>query len=266
MRKNTARKGLAAPISLLILISSFTILSTATYYVAMSSINAKAGNLNYSAAKQEMLVLDGFILTLARSPGSAMVLTFQGYAGIFRVRPELRYMAISISLGSVKDIIFSSNIGLVEYELPSTDVTEAGLYLAGDAGLIVNRSSTTMSQLCIVRGANGQDSHLGYRPLVSYYTETLDNEAANTLRIYLINLNSSRNSVLQGNFKIRVSGVNVTCQTRDYRIPSQVTAVTVTASVDGRQDAVIVRIPESVTTIVRTELIVFNVRLEEVKE
>jgi hypothetical protein len=49
-------------------------------------------------------------------------------------------------------------------------------------------------------------------------------------------------------------------------IPAQVTAVTVTASVDRRQDAVIMRIPESVTAMVRIELVVFNVRLEEVKE
>ena len=265
MSLNKANKGLATPVSLLILLSSFILLTMATYYSAIASVNTKAGQLNYAAAKQDMVTLDNSIVSMAWSPGSALVQYFQGHGGRFEVKPGLRRLLINLTLGSSSDIIFNSTIGRIEYEMPSADVSDSGLFLSGDERAIINKSYTRMSQMYIANDEDSQVIHLGYRPLATSFVDISENNTTNIVTICIINLNSSKNLTFQGNFRIKVHCVNVTSETRNYNLPYEVSTVIVEASIDDDEGRVYLPISSNVdSTLVKTEILICNIRLEEV--
>jgi len=265
MNLNKANKGLATPVSLLILLSSFILLTMATYYSAISSVNTKAGRLNYAAAKQDMLTLDNSIVSMVWSPGSALVQYFQGQGGRFEIKPEMRRLLINLTLGSSNDIIFNSTVGRIEYEMPSTDISDFGLFLSGDERAIINKSYTRMSQMYIANDEDSQVIHLGYRPLVTCFVDRSESNTTNVVRICLINLNSSKNLIFQGNFRIKVHCVNVTSETRNYNLPYQVSTAIVKASIDDDEGSVYLPTSSNVdSTLVKTQILICNIRLEEV--
>jgi len=267
MRADEAKKGLATPVSLLVLLSSFMILTTATYYAAMTSINTKTGRLNYAAAKQDMLTLDDQIISLTWSPGSAVVQSFQGHGEKFEVKPELRHLQINLTLGSTHDIVFNSSIGRVEYEMPSTDISEFELFLRGDGRSIINKSYTTMSQMFITNDENSKEIHLGYRPLAVSFIDRSETNLTNIIRIYVLNLNSSEDLTFQGSFRIRIHCVNVTIETRNYNLPNEVSTALAETSIDNDVDKVYLPISSNgESTIVKVEILICNIKLEEVND
>jgi hypothetical protein len=231
----------------------------------MSSVNTKAGRLNYVSAKQDMLTLDDSIVSMAWSPGSALVQYFQGHGGKFETKPGLRCLLINLTIGSSSDIIFNSSVGRVEYELPSTDISESGLFLSGDERTVINKSYAKMSQMYITNDEGNQVIHLGYRPLAVSYVDRSEANTTNIVRIYLINLNSSKNLTFQGNFRIKIRSVNVTSETRNYSFPYELSRAIVKASIDGDEGRVYLPISSDAnSTIVRVEILICSIRLEEV--
>jgi len=231
----------------------------------MSSLNTKAGRLSYAAAKQDMLTLDDSIVSIAWSPGSATIQSFQGHGGGFKAKPHLRRLLINLTLGSSQDTIFNSSIGCVEYEMPSTDMSEAGLFLSGDERTIINKSYAKISQMYITNDEDIQEIYLGYRPLAASFVDTSDSNATNIMRIHIVNLNSSRGLIYQGSFRIKVHCVNVTLATRNYNLPYKISTAVVKATIDGNEG--IIYLPISGNggyTIVKTEILICNIRLEEV--
>jgi len=258
-------KGLATPVSLSFLIFSFTIIIMATYYVAMSSVSNRSTRLSYAAAKQDMLVLENTIRSISWSPGSSVIKEFHGHGGEFETVPGGRRLIINVSISSTSEIVFNSTIGYVRYELPAADRGEVGLYLQGDTEPIVNQSFLDTSQMYIQVGDNCQEIYLGYRPLAISFLDSSQNGQMNVIRIFIINLNSSESLLFTGEFRLRIRCLNVTSQTRSYNITDSVSYAAVKATVDGNTGTVHLPLSnEGNYTLVRLEVLICNVRLEEV--
>jgi len=265
MRSSLSNKGLATPVSLSFLIFSFTILTVATYYVAISSVNTRSSRLSYAAAKQDMLALENTIRSVSWSPGSSIVEEFQGHGGEFETKPDYRRLVINVSIGSTSEIVFNSTIGYVRYELPATDRNEVGLYLQGDTNPVVNQSFLDTAQMYIRVGDDSQEIYLGYRPLAISFLDSSQNGQVNVIRIFIINLNSSESVLFTGGFRLRIRCVNVTTQTRSYNITGSASYASVNATIDGSTGAVHLPLSSGDSfTLVRLEILVCNVRLEEV--
>jgi len=244
MKSSMLNKGLATPVSLSFLIFSFTILTVATYYVAVSSVSSRSSKLNYAAAKQDMLVLENTIRSVSWSSGSSAVKEFQGHGGEFETKPNERRLIINVTIGSTSEIVFNSTIGYVRYELPAADLSEVGLYLQGDTEPIMNQSFMDISQMYIRVGDNSQEIYLGFRPLAISFLDSSQDSQVNVIRIFIINLTS---------------------QTRSYNITDSVSYAAVKATVEGETGTVHLPLSSGGSfTLVRLEILVCNVRIEEV--
>ena len=265
MKGSLSNKGLATPVSLSFLIFSFTILTMATYYVAISSVSTRSSRLSYAAAKQDMLALEDTIRSVSWSSGSSLIKEFQGHGGEFETKPDDRRLIINVSIGSTSEIIFNSTIGYVRYELPAADRNEVGWYLQGDTDAIVNRSFLDTAQMYIRVGDDCQEIYLGYRPLAISFLDSSQESQVNVIRIFIINLNSSESLLFTGGFRLRTRCLNITSYVRSYNITGSVSYATVKATVDG--DTSTVRLPLSsgdTFTLVRLEVLICNVKVEEV--
>jgi len=258
-------KGLATPVSLSFLIFSFTILTVATYYVAMSSVSSRSSRLSYAAAKQDMLALENAIRSVSWSSGSSVVKEFQGYGGEFETKPNDRRLIINVSIGSTSEIVFNSTIGYVRYELPAADRGEVGWYLQGDDEPVVNRSFLDAAQMYIRVDDGSQEIYLGYRPLAISFLDSSQNGQVNVIRIFIINLNSSESLLFTGGFRLRIRCLNITSQTRSYNITGSVSSATVRATAEGNEGTVLLSLSgEGSFTLVRLEILVCNIKIEEV--
>jgi len=265
MKSSMLNKGLATPVSLSFLIFSFTILTVATYYVAVSSVSSRSSKLNYAAAKQDMLVLENTIRSVSWSSGSSAVKEFQGHGGEFETKPNERRLIINVTIGSTSEIVFNSTIGYVRYELPAADLSEVGLYLQGDTEPIMNQSFMDISQMYIRVGDNSQEIYLGFRPLAISFLDSSQDSQVNVIRIFIINLNSSESLLFTGGFRLRIRCLNVTSQTRSYNITDSVSYAAVKATVEGETGTVHLPLSSGGSfTLVRLEILVCNVRIEEV--
>jgi len=259
-------KGIATPVSLSFLIFSFTIITVATYYVAISSISAKMSKLNYAASKQDMLALENAISYVSWSPGTSLIKEFQGHGGKFETKPQDQRLIINVTMGSTSEIVFNSTVGYVRYELPAAELSQVGWYLRGSPTPIINQSFLDMAQMYIRVGNNCQEIYLGYRPLAISFLDSSQNSQLNIIRIFIINLNSSENLLFTGGFRLRIRCINVTCQTGTYNISSSISRANIKVMIDGNEGSVQLPLSSSDTfTLVRLEILVCNVKIEEVK-
>jgi len=265
MKLQMVNKGLATPVSLAFLIFSFTILTMATYYVAMSSVSTRSSRLRYAAAKQDMLALENAIRSVSWSPGSSDIREFQGHGGEFETKPNFRRLVINLTIGSTSEIVFNSTIGYVRYELPAADRGEVGWYLQGDSEPLVNQSFREEAQMYIRISDDSQEIYLGYRPLTFSFTDSSQNNQLNVIRIFIINLNSSESVLFTGGFHLRIRCLSITTQTRSYNITGSVSSATVRAAIDGNAGVVYLPLSsEDSFTLVRLEILICNIKLEEV--
>jgi hypothetical protein len=265
MHLSKARKGLVTPITLTFLLFSFTLLTVATYYFAMSSVNSKAARLNYAAVKQDMLMLENTINSVAWSPSSSVVQDFQQYGGEFVTEPEMRRITMNLTLGSTSDIIFNTSIGYVRYTLPSSDYNEANPFLVGGDEPIINRSFQSTAQMYISTNGDNQEIYLGYRPLAISFLDTSETGTVNVVRIFVINLNSSERLQFTGNFCLRIRCVNVTTDTRNYNLTGEISYAQIKVTAEGSEGTVFLPLSSvGGSTVVRVEMLVCNIMLEEV--
>ena len=258
-------KGIATPVSLSFLIFSFTILTVATYYVAMSSVSTKMSRLNCAAAKQDMLTLENAIRYVSWSPGASLIKEFQGYGREFETKPEDRRLIINVTMGSTSEIVFNSTIGYVRYDLPAADLGQVGWYLRGSPTPIINQSFLDTAQMFIRVGNDCQEIYLGYRPLAISFLDSSQNSQLNIIRIFIINLNSSENLLFTGGFRLRIRCINVTSQTGTYNISSSISYANIKVTIDGNEGAVHLPLSNNgAFTLVRLEILVCNVKIEEV--
>lgn len=262
-----SKKGMAIPVTFLILFVSLSLVVSITYYFAVSKINSKSQLLKASAAKQSMLYLEDTIASVAWSPGSSQIYSFDNYGGRLRVEPEAKSLLINITDNDAfSDIVFNSSVGDAAYELPPAESLDDNLYMKGDSRVVINQSRSTMSQLYISQGTEYREITLYYRPLASS-TETGSNggKPVNVIRIYIMNLNSSQNTTFDGNFHLEITSLNVTSSSRSYNFTSQINSLLVKVIFDGVSGEVSLPVSSSAQgALVNVEIVTSDIRLRSV--
>jgi hypothetical protein len=262
----SSRRGIALPVTFLMLFVSLILLISATYYFSINRISAKTQALKVSGAEQGMLSLEKIVKFVAWSPGSYEIYEFDDFGGEFGVVPTAKRLVLNLTDdSSFYDVFFNSTIGKVVYELPPSETID-NLFLKGDNRVIVNQSSSTMTQLYISQGTEYYEITLSYRPLAgSTVTGSSSGKPVNNLRVYIVNLNSSQNITRLGNFRLKVTSVNVTSSWRTYNFTDPITSLSVKASLDGTNDEVSLPISSNPQgAIVNLETVTCNIKMEDV--
>lgn len=262
-----SRRGLAAPVSMLIILFSLTLVSTVVYSISMKQIGNRKEDLKLLAAEEKMLSMEEAISAVAWSPGGSRTLVFSNYGGQLRVEPDENHLTLTIAMGNTTVTVFDSDTGRFVYELPSTVVGHYGVWLRGDSRSIVNRSSAYQAQMVVEKGNSYEELVAGYRPLASSSEGNLVlDRRVNNVRIYVVNLNASQPLQSSGEFHMRVVCFNVLSQAHSYNLSSSVTTLVLTAVLGDDEDAIVVPLivgPSGST--VKLEVVVSSVVIEEVR-
>lgn len=259
-----SKRGIAIPVTFLMLFASLTIVVTATYYFAVSKINTKSQDLKVSNAKQNMLWLETTVQSVVWSPGSYEIYAFSDCGGKLRVEPTAKRLMMNLTDASFHDVFFNSSIGRVVYELPPSEVSNDNVFLKGDKRVVLDQSSSTMAQLYITIGMTCQELILTYRPLVgSTVTEIDQPKPVNTMRIYIVNLNCSQIMTQQGNFRLKTTCTNVTSTWRSYDFPNPITSLTLKVALDGTNGTVSLPVSSNANgAVVNLETVICNIKMQ----
>jgi len=262
-----SRVAIALPVTFLMLFVSLTLLISATYYFSINRISAKSQALKVSGVEQEMLSVEKVVKFVAWSPGSYEIYEFGDFGGKFKVLPTAKRLVLNITddSSSFYDVFFNNSIGKVAYELPPSEAQD-NFFLKGDSRVVVNQSSSTMAQLYISQGIEYYEITLSYRPLAgSTVTGSSNGKPANSLRIYIVNLNSSQSITRLGGFRLKASCVNVASSWRSYNFTAPITSLTVKADLDGVLGEVSLPISSNAQgAIVNFETVTCSVKVEDV--
>jgi len=257
------KRGLATPVSMLIIFFSLTVVSTVTYYHALSRIDAKKEGLKLVAAEEKMLDLEESVSSAAWTPGSSRVLAFSDYGGELKVEPASNHLKINVTMGASSYILFNSDTGSVLYELPPTTSRHVGRWLRGDDRAIVNKSASYLAQVRIERGEEKEELILGYRPLASSSTgELVNGRRVNDIRIYVVNLNGSQIYSSKGEFHLEARCSGVSTSVHAYNLTSAISSASISATLGGSERTVVVPITSGPSgSTVRYEVVVCFVEL-----
>lgn len=261
-----SKRAIALPVTFLMLFVSLITLISVTYYFSISRISARSQELKASSVEQEMISLEKVAKFVAWSPGSYEIYEFGDFGGKFKVMPTAKSLMLNITdNSSFYDVFFNSSVGKATYELPLTE-TQDNIFLKGDRRAIVNQSSSTMTQLAISQGSEHYEITLSYRPLAgSTVTGESGGKPVNSLRIYIVSLNSSESITRLGSFRLKVSCVNVASSWRNYSFASPVTSLLVKANLDGVPGEVSLPISSNAQgAIVNLETVTCSLKMEDI--
>lgn len=263
-----SKRGIAIPITFLMLFVSLTLIISTTYYFAVTKINGDSQSLKVYAAKQRMLSLADTIQSIAWSSGSYEISEFEDLGGEFKVYPTAKRLIMNLTDNSFYDVFFNNSIGKVVYELPSSKDSTDNVFLKGDNRAVINQSWATMTQLYISTGSTAQEITLSYRPLAgSTVVEPNSQKPTNNLRIYVINLNSSQTMTMQGNFRLKTMCINVTSTWKNYNFTYPLTAVTLKVNLDGTVGTISMPISSNENgALVNLETVTCNIKIQKVGE
>lgn len=263
-----SRRATALPVSFLMLFVSLTLIVSATYYVSVTKIQTRGQLLNVAMAKQNMLSFEESIEFTKWSPKASNVYHFEDSGGMFRTYPTTKNLLVNITDNNTfYEVIFNSSIGKAVYELPSAEISVFTFYMKGDRRAIINQSAFTMAQLYLSPGTPSPELTLTYRPLVTISeTGFSQGKPINTLRLYIINLNSSTTITTQGEFNIKSTCVNVTSTLQTYNFSYPITSIFVKTALDGRSDMVVLPVSSNASgAFVKVETLVCNIKLERIQ-
>ncbi len=260
------RRGLAAPVSLLLILFSLTLVSTIAYNYAVRQIGNRKEDLKLVAAEEKMLGLEEAISFTAWSPGASKAVAFSDYGGQLRVEPGGSHLLVNLTMDGSTYTVFDSDTGRFIYELPSTVVGDLNRWLRGDQRVIVNQSTAYQSLMRVETGSEYQELVGRYRPLVSSSLgDVSGGRRVNNVRIYIVNLNASEAIQSGGEFHVKVTCENVTTLVYNYDLDITVTTMGILADLDGVQRTVGVPITVGASgSTVRVEVVVCHVKIERV--
>ena len=260
------RRGLAAPVSLLLILFSLTLVSTVAYNYAVRQISNRKEDLKLVAAEEKMLGLEEAISFTAWSPGASKAVAFSDYGGQLRVEPGGSHLLVNLTMDGSTYTVFDSDTGRFIYELPSTVVGDLDRWLRGDQRVIVNQSTAYQSLMRVETGSEYQELVGRYRPLVSSSLgDVSGGRRINNVRIYIVNLNASEAIQSGGEFHVKVTCENVTTVVNSYDLGVTVTIMDILADLDGVQRTVAVPITVGASgSTVRVEVVVCHVKIEGV--
>jgi len=261
-----SRRAIALPVTFLLLFVSLVLLISATYYFSIIRISAKTQELKVSGAEQEMLSLERVAKFVTWSPGSYEIYEFGDFGGKFKVTPAAKRLMLNLTdNSSFSDVFFNSSVGKISYELSPSETPE-NVFLKGDNRVIVNQSSSTMTQIYISQGFQNYEITLSYRPIAgSTVTGESSGKPVNSLRVYIVSLNSSKTITRFGAFRLKISCLNVTSSWRSYSFSHSLKSLLIKADLDGTIGVVSLPISSNVQgAIVDLETITCSVKIEDV--
>jgi hypothetical protein len=258
-----ATKGIAIPVTFLMLFVSLTLIVSATYYFAVTQININNQQVKVTVAKQRMLSFEEAITSVAWSPGSYEVFEFEDSGGRLLTDAAAKSLVMNLTDDlSYYDVFFNSSIGKIVYQIPSSEDTST--YLRGDNRVVVNQTASTMVQLYLGAGSTSPEIALSFRPLVKQSVVEQDGlKPTNCLRVYVLSLNSSDTMTMQGKFNVKITCLNVTSTWRNYDFSRQLTALALRVSLDGKAGAVSLPLSSNANgALVDLEVLVCNIRVQ----
>lgn len=260
------RRGLAAPVSLLLILFSLTLVSTVAYNYAVRQIGNRKEDLKLVAAEEKMLDLEEAISFSTWSPGASKTMAFSDYGGQLRVEPGGSHLQVNLTMDGSTYTVFDSDTGRFVYELPSTVVGHLDRWLRGDQRAIVNQSTAYQAIMMVEAGSEYQELVARYRPLASSSLgDVSGGRRINKVRIYIVNLNASEALQSGGEFHVKISCLNVTTQVQNYDLGDTVTTMDITADLDGEQRTIVVPLTVGASgSTVRVEVVVSHVKIEGV--
>lgn len=264
----SSRRATALPVSFLMLFVSLTLIISATYYVSVTKIEARGRILNIAVAKQNMLYLADAIESANWSPGSSRVYTFEDSGGTFKIYPTAESLAVNVTDNAAfSTVVFDSSVGKAVHELPSSEAAVYTLYLKGDSRAVINQSAFTTTLLYLSPGTSSPELTLKYRPLATMSeTGFTEGKPVNTLRFYIVNLNTSATVTAQGEFSIKTTCSNVVSRMQTYNFSYPITSFTIRTNFEGRVDTVVVPVKSNLSgAFVKIETLVCNVKLERIQ-
>jgi hypothetical protein len=247
---------------------SLTLIISATYYVSVTKIEARGRILNIAVAKQNMLYLADAVDSATWSPGSSRVYTFEDSGGTFKTYPTAESLVVNVTDNTTfHAVVFNSSVGKAVHELPSSEAAVYTLYLKGDSRAVINQSAFTTTLLYLSPGSPSPELTLKYRPLATISeTGFTEGKPVNTLRVYIVNLNTSATITAQGEFSIKTTCSSVVSSMQTYNFSYPINALTVRANLEGRIDTVIIPVESNlVGAFVKIETLICNIKLERIQ-
>ena len=264
----SSRRATALPVSFLMLFVSLTLIISATYYVSVTKIEARGRILNITVAKQNMLYLADTIESANWSPGSSRVYTFEDSGGTFKTYPTAESLAVNVTDNAAfSTVVFDSSVGKAVHELSSSEAAVYTLYLKGDSRAVINQSAFTTTLLYLSPGTSSPELTLKYRPLATMSeTGFTEGKPVNTLRFYIVNLNTSATVTAQGEFSIKTTCSSVVSSLQTYNFSYPITSLTIRTNFEGRVDTVVMPVKSNSSgAFVKIETLVCNVKLERIQ-
>ncbi len=214
-----SKYAMALPVTFLILFVSTLSIVSFTYYFSVEKVNSQGQTLKVSTAKENLISLNNEIISTLGQPGSSTTFDLIDSGGLLKIQPTSNVLTLSINDSSVlQETILNTSIGKITYQLPYSSTSQTGLYLEGDSRTITNQSGSSTSQLCIANGAEHPEIQLQYRPTVTYAVAGLeDGKVVNSIRIYIVNLNSSMEISQQGELPLQISCKSTKLESKIYR-------------------------------------------------
>jgi len=215
-----------------------------------------------------MLSFEDSIDSVTWSPSTTSVYHFEDSGGTFKTFPTAKNLLVNVTDNmAFFSTVFNSGVGKAVYELPAAEEFFYTLYLRGDEQAIIDQNAFTMAQLYLSLEASTPELTLTYRPLATMSeTGSSQGKPVNTLRIYIINLNTSASLNTSGEFNVKATCLNVTSTLQTYNFTSPITTLTVKATLDERTDAVVLPVvSNSNGAFVKIETLVCNIKLERIQ-
>ena len=257
-----SRTALAVPVTFLILFVSTLSLISFTYYFAVARVNDQGQILKVSTAKEGLFSIDNAVISTLGKPGSSNTLEIADSGGMLRIQPDATLLTLIITNGgTIQQTIFNSSVGKIIYELPPTSSAQIGFYLKGDENSIVSQSGSSATQLFIQNGDEHPEILLQYRPTVTYVVGGTENGMRiNTVRIYLVNLNSSDSIALQGKVPLQIACTDTQLVAQNYQ--SAADNLTIISAVDGKMNSVSIPILDTAEgAVIKLEVVVSNISI-----
>lgn len=264
IKLHRSKKGLALPMTFLILFVTTLGLISATYFLAIERVNTRSQTLKIISAKQDLQSLDQNIMSVVWQQGSARAMEILDSSGKLNVEPNNGSASIAITdFRDINQTIYNQTTGQIRYELPYSDSPDTGLFLKGDSRTITNQSGSLITQLFIASGAEHAEILLRYRPTVSYITAGVENNLTiNNIRIYIVNMNSSNSISLNGKVPLRISCESTQITSLSYTLNYITDSIVFTSILDDTTGQV--SIPISSTTdgaIINLEIVQCNIKV-----
>ena len=234
-------KAFALPVSFLMLFTSLAILMSATFLLSVTKINARGQLINVSLIEQSMSVFENSMELALWSPGTSYVHHIEDLGGVFKTEPSEKHLMINITDDNTFSVVpFNSSVGRVVYDLPPVESVVSTFYIQGDMQAIITQSSSSMAQLHLSSGPPSPRISLSYRPLVtSSQTGYNQDKPTNTIRLYIINLNTSVEFEAKAEFDVRITCVDVSSTVQTINFTQAFPYVCVKTTVGERCDNIL---------------------------